>query len=369
MWAEPVSPTLDFSPVCGAGACVHSRRGFLKAFGALGLAGAVASTPGFAQSAIPTLAATRRIDVHHHVYPPEWFAAKRDFILNSSDNPPAIMTQWTPARAIEQMDKNGIATGIASVGNPGVWFGDVAEARRLSRLANEGMAKIASDHPGRFGVFAALALPDVEGSLKEIEYAFDTLNVDGVHLLTSYGDKWPGDAAFDPVFAELNRRKAIVFIHPTGPDCCSVLNTGAPPSIMELPFDEARAIGSLVFNGTIAKYREIRFIFTHAGGPMPVLSARMEQLMRRPTIAERNPDGILATLRTLYFDVANSTVSPPAMAALLAFAKPDHIFFGTDYPYVDMEKTVGGLDHLGLSAETLIAVNRGNAVKLFPKFG
>ncbi len=310
----------------------------------------------------------RRIDVHHHVYPPKWFAAKREFILASSDNPPTIMTQWTPERSVELMDKNGVAASIVCLGNPGVWFGDKQEARMLMRVCNDYMAQLGQDFPGRFGAFAALALPDIEGCLNEIAYAFDTLKMDGVHLLTSYDDRWPGDPCFDPVFAELNRRKAVVFIHPTVPDSCKALNTGAPPSILELPFDEARAVASLVFNGTVTKYSDIKFIFSHAGGPVPVLAMRMDQLMRNPAIAERVPEGVPATLKKLYFDVANSTVNPSAMAALLALCPPSQILFGSDYPYVQMEKTVGGLDRLGYGQDLLGAINRRSALNLFPRF-
>ena len=357
--AEAAGPAEDG---CLPGLCLHGRRGFLKSFGAAALA---APSLALAQQPAP---APRRIDVHHHVYPTRWFAAKRDLILGSSDNPPTIMTQWTPQRAVEQMDKHGISTSIACLGNPGVWFGDVQEARALMRMCNEYMAQLGQDFPGRFGAFAALALPDVEGCLNEIAYAFDTLKMDGVHLLTSYDDRWPGDPSFDPVFAELNRRKAVVFIHPTAPNCCGSLNTGAPPSILELPFDEARAVASLVFNGTVSKYPGIKFIFSHAGGPAPVLATRMDQLMRNPRIAERVPEGVPATLKKLYFEVANSTVNPSSMAALLALSAPSQVLFGSDYPYVQMEKTVSGLDRLGYGQDLLGAINRESALKLFPRF-
>ena len=361
--ADATQPAQDG---CSPGSCVHGRRGFLKSVGAVALA---APSMALAQERAPAPApAPRRIDVHHHVYPTKWFAAKRDLILRSSDNPSTIMTQWTPRRAVEQMDKNGIATSIACLGNPGVWFGDVQEARSLMRMCNEYMARLGQDFPGRFGAFAALALPDVDGCLKEIAYAYDTLQMDGVHLLTSYDGRWPGDPSFDPVFAELNRRNAVVFIHPTAPDCCGSLNTGAPPSILELPFDEARAVASLIFNGAVSRYPNIRFIFSHAGGPVPVLATRMDQLMRNPRIAERVPEGVPATLKKLYFEVANSTVNPSSMAALLALAAPSQILFGSDYPYVQMEKTVGGLDRLGYGPELLGAINRDSALKLFPRF-
>ena len=334
----------------------------------MGISGASADAAKQDGPAQPPPSTPRRIDVHHHVYPPEWFAAKKDFILASSDNPPTIMTQWTPQRSLEQMDQYGISTAIVCLGNPGVWFGDVQESRRLMRICNEYMARLGGDFPGRFGAFAPLALPDVEGCLNEIAYAFDVLKMDGVHVLSSYGDRWPGDPFFDPVFAELDRRKAVVFIHPTAPDFCVNLNTGAPPSILELPFDEARAVASLVFNGVVTKYPDIKFVFTHAGGPIPVLATRMDQLMRNPKIAERLPEGVPAALKRLYFDVANSTVNPSAMAALTALVPSSQILFGSDYPYVRVEKTVGGFEGLAYGADLLAAINRDNALKLFPRF-
>ncbi len=354
-------PSLARLDSCAPGACLHTRRGFMAGLAATGL-----GAPALAQDA--KAAPPRRIDVHHHCYPTRWFAAKRAQVLASSDNSPKIMTEWTPARAIEQMDRNGIATGIACVSNPGVWFGDPGEARDLQRSCNEYMAGMARDNPGRFGVFAALALPDIEGSLLELEYAYDTLKVDGVHLFTSYGDRWTGDPAFDPVFAELNRRKAIVFVHPTLANCCGGLSNGLPQSILEYPFDEARSIASLVINGVVSKYREIRFIFTHAGGPTPVLAARMEQMMRHPEVAARVPEGPIAALKTLYFDVANSTTNPSAMAAIMAMSPAANLMFGSDYPYIPMEKTIGGLDGMALSSSLLGGINRDNALRLFPRF-
>ena len=352
---------LSRADACAPGACAHTRRGFMA-----GLAAAAAAAPALAQEAKP--ASPRRIDVHHHCYPTKWMAAKRAQILGTSDDAPGIKSGWSPERAIETMDKNGVALGIACVSNPGVWFGDRDEARGLQRDCNEYMATMRSDHPGRFGVFASLAIPDVDGALREIEHAFDTLKVDGVQLFTSYGDKWPGDAAFDPVFAELNRRKAAVFIHPTVADCCGALGNNLQASMLEFPFDEARCIMSLVLSGTISKYRDIRFIFTHAGGPAAVLATRIEQLMRRPDVRARVPEGPIAAIRSLYFDVANSTTNPSAMAAIAALAKPENLMFGTDYPYIAMEKTAGGLDAMGLSPGALAAINRDNALRLFPQF-
>lgn len=351
---------------CTSAACGHSRRGFLK-MAALGACAGLSVRPTLAAE-VGTVATPRRIDVHHHCYPTEWFAKRRKEILASSDNNPSIMTEWSPEKALAQMDRYNIESSIVSIGNPGVWFGDVQEGRDLSRSANDWMARMAADHPGRFGVFAALPLPDVEGSLKEIEHAFDVLKVDGVHLLTSYGDKWPGDPAYAPVFDELDRRRAVVFVHPTVANCCAALQSNVSVSIGEYPFDETRAIMSLLYNGTLTRCPNIRFIFTHAGGPMPVLAARMEQQLRHPEIAARLPNGANAELKKLYFDVANSTVNKSAMVALTTLIPQGQIMFGTDFPYIPIEKTVNGLGELGYSQDFLNSLNRDNALKLFPRF-
>ena len=151
-----------------------------------------------------------RIDTHHHVYPPAYLAQERERIQKTTHALFARLLEWTPARAVEIMDKNGIATAIASISAPGIWFGDAALARRTARECNEYCARLSSDHAGRFGQFAAIPLPDVDGSLREIEYALDVLEANGIALMTNYEDKWPGDPSFAPVFDELNRRGAVV---------------------------------------------------------------------------------------------------------------------------------------------------------------
>ncbi len=173
--------------------------------------------------------------------------------------------KWSPALSLEDMDKSGIATSILSIAQPGVWYGNnVEESRKLARELNEYGAKMVKDHPGRFGLFACIAPPDVDGSLKEIEYAFDTLKADGIGLLTSYQDKYLGDPSFAPVYAELNRRKAVVYVHPTTPDCCRGLVPGIPPGSIEYATNSTRTIAHLVFSGTATKFPDIRWIFSHS---------------------------------------------------------------------------------------------------------
>jgi predicted TIM-barrel fold metal-dependent hydrolase len=345
-----------------------SRREFLKAAAAIGASAALSANRLMAQTPSPIGGAKpNRIDVHHHILPPLYMLRARDRILAISDRDHSALLDWTPARAVEEMDKNGIATAITSLGLPGVWFGGAKAARSLARACNEYAAQMVRDYPGRFGLFAALPLPDREGSLLEIAYALNVLKADGFALVSSYDNKWPGDTRFVPVFEELNRRKAVVFIHPAVPGCCSHLMPGIPASTIEFLFDTTRAITSLLVNGTFSRFPDIRFIFCHAGGTMPMLAARTNAFVQRhKEVADRVPNGVSYELRKLYYDVANST-NPSSMAALMSLVPTSQMLFGSDFPYVPAAVTANGLDHFGLSNSDLQAVNRENGMRLFPR--
>ena len=177
---------------------------------------------------------------------------------------------------------------------------------------------MAQDHKGRFGRFAALPLPDVAASLKEIEYALDQVKADGIGMMTSYGDKWLGDPAFLPVMEELNRRKAIVYTHPTTANCCGNLIPGIADATIEYGTDTTRTIASLVFGGTLKRCPDLRFIFSHAGGTMPFLIGRFEAQPRIVKSSGENVPqaGLLLTLRRHYYDCAQSA-NPITMGALM----------------------------------------------------
>ncbi|NJD24798.1 MAG: amidohydrolase [Betaproteobacteria bacterium] len=345
------------------------RRKFLSdatRFGA-GLAMTAALPFGPAWSAANEIADSRMIDVHHHFIPKFYVSEFEDRIVASGARRPlvAVWTSWTPERAIEAMDRSGVATSVLSLSFPGVWFGEPREAARLARRVNEYAAEVARSHPGRFGLFSALPLPDADGSLNEIAFAFDVLKADGIGLLTSYGDKWLGDAVFDPVFAELNRRKAVVFVHPVAPACCKGLIPGMPAALAEVPQDTARAIINLVFSGTFTRYPEIRFIFSHAGGTMPMLIGRMHQYGPKD-ILEKVPRGIEYEIRRQYFDIAGSAFRP-AVAALRSLVPTSQILFGSDNPFIPLDETARGLAEMGFSADDLRAIRRDNALGLFPR--
>jgi 6-methylsalicylate decarboxylase len=320
-----------------------------------------------AQPAPPT---RRLVDTHHHYYPREIIDAWQGYMTRSSEGrlQPNV-ANWAPASSLEEMDKSGVGTSILSLASiPGVWFGLDAEGmRRMSRLCNEFAARMVQDHPGRYGLFACLPMPDVDGSLAEIAYAFDALKADGINLSTSFGDRWPGDPAYKAVFEELNRRKAVVFFHPYAPNCCGGLNSGVPPGVLEFPYDTGRAITSLLLSGSLTRLRDIRWLFSHGGGPMPMLAGRVAFFAgARKDIAEIAPNGVLAELQRLYYDTANAAW-PTSMAGLLKMVPPSQVVFGTDFPYVPTTLQIEELEKNGLSAEVLAAIQRDNAARLIPR--
>ncbi|HLQ27551.1 MAG TPA: amidohydrolase family protein [Acidiferrobacterales bacterium] len=352
---------------CRSGACGVSRRRFLTTLAALGASAILPA--GVLRAQTPAAGAKPRlIDVHHHIMPPVYMAEARERVLAQVQGilPPAV-AEWTPQKALAEMDKNGIATAIVSITSPGIWFGDVQAARSLARKCNDYAAQLIKDYPGRFGLFASVPLPDTEGSLREIEYALEVLKADGIGLMTSYGDKWPGDPAFAPVFDELNRRKAVVYFHPTAPICCQNLMAYVPQTLTEFPHDTTRAVTSLLFSGSLARLRDIRFIFSHAGGTVPMLAGRIARLSgTRKDLAEKVPNGVENELKRLHYEIANSA-NPSAIAALTKLVPTSQIMFGSDYPFVPIGATAVGMTKLGLSAADLQAIERDNAIALLPR--
>jgi 6-methylsalicylate decarboxylase len=334
----------------------------------LAMGGASALLPArdlLAQAAKPAAGAlTGRIDVHIHTVPPFYTKVMEKEILATGHPLPT----WSPALAIETMDKNGIATGMLSPMTRVVQdsFSDKSErARKLARQNNDYTQQLVRDYPGRFGHFAALPLPDTDGSLREIEYAYDTLKADGIGLWTSYADKWPGDPVFAPVYEELNRRKAIIFIHSAPPICCRSLQPGVIDSVVEYDFDIARAVVSYLESDSFRRYPNIRFIFPHSGGTLPVLANRVTENLPEKH-SEKATEELMDEVKQLYFDVAHATYPAP-LSALTKVVPVSQILFGSDYPIVPYPVSEGPLDHFGFSANDLQAINRGNAERLFPR--
>ena len=308
------------------------------------------------------------IDVHHHILPPVYMAEARERVIAQGQGYlPSPVLQWTPENSLAEMDQNRVATAIVSISTPGIWFGDVPSARALARKCNEYSARLVRDRPRRFGFFAAVPLPDTEGSLREIAYALDVLKADGIGLMTSYGDKWTGDISYAPVFEELNRRKAVVYVHPTGPNCCRDLIPQVPYVMTELPHDTTRAVTSLLFSGTFARFRDIRFIFSHAGGTLPMVAGRIaRQSSAIKELAEKVPHGVEYELKKLYYEIAGSA-NRPAMSALMNLVPTPQILFGSDYPWGRTSANAAGLTSVGLSSADVRAIERENAITLFPR--
>ena len=312
----------------------------------------------------PASARPHRIDVHHHLFPPPFLAQLLEHKHYLSRGPAA---NWTPLVSIDDMDRAGVATAITSITAPGFSFAASDLRRRIVRECNEYGTRMAADHPGRFGLFASLPLPDIDTSLEEIGYALDELNADGIGLLTSYENRWLGDAAFAPVMDELNRRKAIVYVHPTTADCCVNLLPMIQDWVIEFPVDTTRTIASLLFSGTILRCPDIKFIFAHCGGILPMVS---EHLVRAaaidPKLAQLVPAGVLGELRRFHYDVA-LRAHPTGLASALQLIGVSQLLFGTDAPLRVSAATVQGLLDYGFSGRDLRAIDCENAKRLLPR--
>jgi 6-methylsalicylate decarboxylase len=342
----------------GALASKVSRRGMLGGAAALAVSGfsplrALGQTP-----AKPAL-----IDVHHHLSPPAYIA---DLKKHQLGLPPTL--EWTPEKSLADMDSSGVATAILSITTPGVRFGDGsdADAAALARACNDYGAKLVADHGRRFGMFAALPLPAVDATLREIEYALDMLKFDGVGMFTSYGDKWLGDPGFAPVMDELNRRKAVVYTHPTDASCCRNLIAQVPEPVIEYGTDTSRTIASLLFTGTASRCSGIKFIFSHAGGTMPFLIERFVRLPLTSKVAAANTsEGVMPLLQRFHYDTAQ-VANPAAMAALSKVVATSQILFGTDFPYRKAADQLDGLQKI-FAADDLSKIGSANAQTLMPR--
>jgi predicted TIM-barrel fold metal-dependent hydrolase len=303
-----------------------------------------------------------RIDAHGHLIPEAYRAelAKRgveaDYPL-----PPA-----TPEIFSEVMERHGIDAAVVSLSPPGVWFDDAGLAAELSRLVNEETAALVREQPTRFAGLITLPLPDVDAAMAELSHGFDELGLDGVALLTNHAGTYLGDPAFDPIFEELERRGAYVFVHPIQPATPSPL-PAAPVWVQEFPFDTTRAVTNLIYSGTLERCPSIRLQLAHMGGTAPFLAHRIaEWAGRDPSRAEAAPAGALAYLRRLYYDTGLSN-NRVALAAVRELAGLDQIVFGTDWPYAVLPEDGDPAPNLGLSPTDRAAIDATNVATLVPR--
>jgi len=336
---------------------VVARREFLAGTAAVAASALLCRRRAEAQMS-PT---AHRIDVHHHHTPPPYVAAI------TARNIPGPVRDWTPEKSLADMDRAGVATAVTSITTPALRFLDEAGARKLARECNDYTARLVADSRGRFGMFAVMPMPHVEATLQEIAYALDALKADGVGLLTSYGDKWLGDPVFTPVLDELNRRRAVVYTHPTTANCCGGLVPDVPDSIIEWGTDTTRTIASLVFSGSAARLPDLTLIFSHGGGSLPFLTERFVRLpLINKALAGRVPHGVEHELKRFYYDTAQAA-HPYALASLTRLVPASQIVFGTDFPYRSAAEHVKGLADYGFSGPELQAIERDNAARLLPR--
>jgi predicted TIM-barrel fold metal-dependent hydrolase len=299
------------------------------------------------------------IDVHHHILPDGYIEDLNHRGINKSFG--LEFPKWSIDKALATMDKAGIQTAVTSVSAPGVYFGDIEAAKRLSRIINDFGSELISRYPTRFGHFATLPLPDIDGSLREIEYALDTLKLDGVILFTHYNERYLGDPYYEDVYRELNKRKTIVFIHPDAPKGIEFTNIGLPPSTFEVVHDTTRAVVNLVYQEVIKKYPNIKFILSHAGGTIPYIAFR---------ISLPDPERILTDLKSFYYDTALST-SPYCFNSLAELVYDTHILFGSDSPFANavLDSSIKGIrNYRGFTELAKEKIFYQNSVKIFSSF-
>lgn len=314
------------------------------------------------------MTAPNRIDVHHHILPADYVdALARIGVTGGGDIP---FPKWTAESALETLDRQGIATAVTSISAPGLHFGDDAFARDLARRCNELSAKLVTEHPSRFGAFVTLPLPDVEGSLRELAYGLDVLRLDGVVLLSSFSDgSYLGDPRYEELMAEIERRGATIFVHPVVPKTSESIRLAIPGAAAEFVFDTTRAAANLVFSGTLERHPQLKIILSHAGGTLPYLVGRLSLMGMLPHLREKAPQGAPHYLRRFYYDTALSA-NPHTLRCLRELVGPDHILFGSDYPFAPepvVQASVAGLaSYDGFSAADRARIERDSALAILP---
>ena len=298
------------------------------------------------------------VDVHAHIFPDFYAEALSEAGINDVDgwkNP-----EWDVQSTLKAMDEHKVRTQVLSMSSPGIDFLEGEKASRMARRLNEFLARLVEDHAPRFGSLAILPLPDIEASLEEITYACDTLGVDGFGLTSNYHGKYLGDPVLDPVFAELNRRKAVVFVHPTVPPHWKAFTVGLPAPVMEYVFDSTRMAQRLVQAGAKARFPDITIMVAHGGGTLPFTKQRVVKFFK---------DGKHDIFDTFAYELP-ATTEPEQIRALMQFANPDLCFMGFDNPFMKpewwgpLQQTLEAYD---FDPGVLQAIKHRNALRLFPK--
>jgi 6-methylsalicylate decarboxylase len=311
----------------------------------------------------------RLIDFHFHLIPKFY----QDAAYESGTGPViGRYPDWSPERALDLMDAHGIEVALTSLAQPGVQFGDPNHARVLARRCNAYAAELNARWPRRFGAFAVVPMWEMRDAIDEIGYALDVLKLQGVCLFASYGGKFLGDPQFDPLLEELGRRAAVVFVHPALHPSSRTVDLPWPGFMMEYLFDTTRAAVNLVFSGATERFPRIRFVLAHAGGLVPYFAWRLSvSPMIDARLPQVPPEQIFARLGQFWYDTALSP-TPQTMACLAGVARPDRIVFGTDWPFANAKVVAEAFklhETAVPNAEQRGAIDRDNALSLFPQFG
>ena len=308
------------------------------------------------------------IDVHHHILPDFFWRATNEQHGPVGGIAPA---HWSPESALSFIDEAQIDVAVTSISTPGVHLGDDSAARVLARRCNEFSAELMQKYPSRFGGFACVPLPDVEGSLREIAYALDVLKLDGVVLFSNANGIYLGERQLAPVFEELQRRAAVVFIHPNASPDPTFHRLGLPDSLLDFPADTSRAIANLHYSNTFARTPDVKYIVSHAGGTIPYVATRFGIVDEMGIIDGAEERGTAAdTLRRIYWDTALSWKNP-ILQMLRSVVGMDQVLYGTDFPYLRRDLAIQSREDLD-STSAVIEAERGavlgaSALKLFPR--
>ncbi len=301
-----------------------------------------------------------RLDLHSHIAPPAyWTALERAGM-------PTPVPPWSVEHLLGVMNQYGITAAVVSLPPPGVFLGDIVQARELARVTNEFSAALVQQYPSRFAALATLPLPDIEAALSELDYALDHLHLDGVALLTNTGGVYLGDPRFEPLFAALDSRGCYVFVHPTMPAYPGPV-PNIPPWVLEFPFETTRTIVSLLFSGIFERYGAIRWQFAHLGGTAPFLAYRIASVMERePALAARLRRDPVEILQALYYDTALSN-SATVLDATLRLLPRERLVWGSDWPYAVLPAGPDPAPDLDRWPEIRTAIEAENARALVPR--
>ncbi|MEC0140939.1 amidohydrolase family protein [Paenibacillus macerans] len=290
------------------------------------------------------------IYIHHHV-------------IGKNNPNAALLPPWSMEIDEEAMIRMGLTGALLSL--------PVSASPEVTRQINNLLAQCAAYNSTKYGMLACLPTEFVDEALKEIDYAYETLKVDGFCLPSNTKGIYIGDDRMDEILAELNRRSAVVLLHPTKPAGANESLFVKDMSIYEFPFDTTRSMMDLIYRGKVLKYPNIKWIVSHAGGTIPYIAYRLSTVAQENKASSLSSEEVLSSLKSLYYDVALST-SPSVFTTLKELVGASHILFGTDYPLRFENGVTESIEqlssYLGFDEGEKTKLMSGTAKELFPRF-